>query len=206
MPIKGLYRNRSSTSGVILSLVIVVGLTPFFQSAALAHKVYIFAWLEGDTVYVESYFGSKKKVQGGQIQVFDLSGKKLLEGRTNERGEFSFKPPQKTDLRIVVEASMGHKNEYILKAEEFTDSSDVKTEEAKTDENNAITSSPAFLDAEQIRAIVEQVLESQLKPIRRELARSRKEKGPGFTEVVGGIGYIFGLMGVIMYFRSRKKR
>jgi nickel transport protein len=206
MPIQSLDRNRSPSGGLILNLVVAIGLILFFQSVALAHKVYIFAWLEGDTVYVESYFGSKKKVQGSLIQVFDLSGEKLLEGRTNERGEFSFKSPQKDNLRIVVDTGTGHKNEYILKAEELTDSSDVKTEAANTDEAEAISSSPALLEAEQIRIIVEQALESQLKPIRRELARSRKEKGPGFTEVVGGVGYIFGLMGVIMYFRSRKKR
>ncbi len=30
--------------------------------------------------------------------------------------------------------------------------------------------------------------------------------GPGLTEIIGGIGYIFGLVGMAMYFTSRKKR
>jgi len=53
--------------------------------------------------------------------VFDLSGNKLLEGKTNDNGEFSFKIPKKADLRIVLEATMGHKTEYILKADEIPD-------------------------------------------------------------------------------------
>ena len=60
-------------------------------------------------------------------------------------------------------------------------------------------------DAQQIRAVVEQIIDSRLKPIQRELTRIRKEDGPGFTEVAGGIGYILGLMGLLMYFKSRKK-
>ena len=58
-------------------------------------------------------------MKGGLIQVFDPFGKKLLEGRTNEQGEFAFTSVQKTDLRIVLEAGMGHRSESILKKEEF---------------------------------------------------------------------------------------
>jgi nickel transport protein len=33
-----------------------------------------------------------------------------------------------------------------------------------------------------------------------------EQKGPTMNEIVGGIGYIFGLMGVAIYFSSRKKK
>ena len=49
-------------------------------STAFGHKVYLFAWVEGDTVYTESYSSGKKKVRGGLVKVFDPSGRKLLEG------------------------------------------------------------------------------------------------------------------------------
>ncbi len=59
-------------------------------SSAKAHKVSIYAWIEGDTVYAESYFSKARKVNRGLIQVFDTAGTKLVEGRTNENGGFSF--------------------------------------------------------------------------------------------------------------------
>jgi nickel transport protein len=59
---------------------------------------------------------------------------------------------------------------------------------------------------EEIRAIVEQALDSRLGPVMRELFRLREERGPGLTEIIGGIGYIFGLMGLVMYFWGKKKR
>lgn len=191
---------RSLIGGVAVSLVLILTMT----SVTLAHKVYLYAWVEGDTVYTESYFGSKKKVQGGLIEVFGPSGEKLLEGHTNEKGEFAFKAPQETDLRIVVEASMGHKNEYVLKADELWGNEGATTEKSKTDEGQALSGKE--VEAEQIQAIVEKALDSRLKPIIRELAKIRKEKGPGLTEIIGGIGYIFGLMGVVLFFWSKKSR
>ena len=53
---------------------------------------------------------------------------------------------------------------------------------------------------------MEEVLNSRLKPVTRTLTRIQEEKRPGFTEVVGGIGYIIGIMGIALYFRSKKPK
>ena len=88
--------------------------------SAFAHKVNIFAYVEGDTVYTESYFPDGKKVKGGIIEVYDNNGEKLLEGVTDNEGKFNFKPTKKDDLKIVVNASLGHRNSYILSQHEFS--------------------------------------------------------------------------------------
>jgi nickel transport protein len=177
---------------------------------AAAHKVYLFAWVEGDTVYTDSYFPDKRKIIGGKVEVFDPDGKKLLEGQTDEKGAFSFKIPQKTDLRIVLEATMGHRAEFTMKAVELGG----ETEEEKTpsestperDGSRAESSSGVHVDKEEIRRVVEESLDLKLKPILRQLAKLQEEEGPGLTEAVGGIGYIVGIMGLILYFRSRRDR
>ena len=46
-------------------------------SLAFTHKVNIFAYVEGDTVYTESYFSDGKKVEGGVVEVYDSEGNKL---------------------------------------------------------------------------------------------------------------------------------
>jgi nickel transport protein len=182
-------------------------ITLLWRSAALAHKVYIYAWYDGDMVNTESYFGSKKKVKDGLILVYDPSGNKLLEGRTNDQGEFSFKPPQKTDLQIVAEAGMGHKGEFLLKAEEIGDVPASETSQLKSEGASApgLVPSPQVPADMEIKAIVEQALDSRLKPVLRELAKIREDKGPGLTEIIGGIGYIFGLMGLVMYIKARNR-
>jgi nickel transport protein len=84
-----------------------------------AHGVNLFAWVEGDTVYVESKFSGGKRVKAGKIVVTDPQGTELVKGTTNEEGEFSFKVPKKTDLKIVLLAGAAHRAEWTVSAAEF---------------------------------------------------------------------------------------
>ena len=111
-PLKKGWPSRATWPSVIfLMLVIFVS-----ASYTFAHKVVLFAYGEGDKVFTESYFSDGKRCQDSRIEVFDSLGNKLLEGKTDNNGEFSFNPPKKTDLRIVLTASMGHKDEYTIPA------------------------------------------------------------------------------------------
>ncbi len=97
-------------------LVVFIGIAV----PALAHKVNIFAYVEKGMILTESYFPDGKKVEGGDIEVLDGSGKKLLVGKTDKEGLFSFPlPEKKEDLTIVINASMGHKNSFLLKKSEM---------------------------------------------------------------------------------------
>ncbi|MFV0438159.1 MAG: carboxypeptidase regulatory-like domain-containing protein [Desulfopila sp.] len=103
-----------------IATVLTLAAITFLAAPAMAHKVNIFAYAEGDTVYTESYFPDGKTVDSGTIEVMDSSGKKILEGKTDKAGQFSFPAPRpKEDLTIVIDASMGHKNSYLLKKSEM---------------------------------------------------------------------------------------
>ncbi len=84
-----------------------------------AHKVTVFAYVEGDKVFTESYFPDGKKIEGGVIQVLNGDGVMLLQGSTDSQGLFAFPLPKKTDLTIVLDAGMGHKNTYLLRQSEM---------------------------------------------------------------------------------------
>ena len=103
----------------VFALVLVLTLV----AKAHAHGVYVFARVEGDQIITESYFGDERKVKKGIIKVYDPSGHLLLEGKTDEKGLFSFRIPKESDLKIVLEASMGHRAEYALKADELPERS-----------------------------------------------------------------------------------
>ncbi|MGD9362169.1 MAG: hypothetical protein PVH85_25095, partial [Desulfobacterales bacterium] len=74
-----------------ISLCLFV-LTVAAQSAS-AHRVNVFAWVDGDTIHVESKFSGGKKVKTGKVVVMDPRSVELLSGFTNDQGEFSFKVP-----------------------------------------------------------------------------------------------------------------
>jgi nickel transport protein len=169
---------------------------------ALAHKVTIFAWVEGDTVFTESKFSGGKRAVNAQVIVFDIQGKQLLEGKTDHNGEFSFKIPKIADLRIVLNAAMGHKAEWTIPESEIREASSLLRNKRAGESSQPIATG---LSKEEIKEIVEDSLDRKLRPIVRMLAESQSE-GPSVNEIVGGIGYIFGLMGVALYFKNRGKK
>ena len=99
-------------------LVISVFGLLLFGGTAMAHKVNLFAYVEGGKVYTESYFPDGTPVEGGKVLVYDSQEKLLLEGVTDKAGLFSFDVPKVDDLTIVIEATMGHKNSFTLKKSE----------------------------------------------------------------------------------------
>lgn len=84
------------------------------SSSAYAHKVTVFAYVEDDTVFTESFFPDGKRVQGGKIEAYDENNKLLLNGVTNKEGQFNFDLPASNSIKIILDASMGHKDDFTL--------------------------------------------------------------------------------------------
>jgi nickel transport protein len=199
----GLAKGVINSHKLLVSLLFLSFLVLITDSAVFAHKVNIFAYVEGNMVYTESYFPDGRKVEGGIVEVYDSQGNKLLEGKTNKDGQFNFKPPKKDDLKIVLIATMGHKNSYTISADELSEIiGEEKSQKSELKESEIKELANVNLD--QIKSIIDSSLDKKLKPIMRELAKAQQKK-VSFTEVIGGIGYIFGIMGIILYFASKKK-
>jgi nickel transport protein len=198
----GLNKNIFSQQKALIGFFLIGLLMLMVPLPAFAHKVNIFAYTEGDTVYTESYFPDGRKVEDGLIEVYDSQGNKLLEGRSDKDGQFNFKLPKKDDLKIVINASMGHKNWYLLSRDELpqTIEQEPQQPESKKSELGGI----AQIDSEQLKKIIDTSIDEKLKPIKRLLIKSQ-QKEVSFTEVIAGIGYIFGIMGIFFYFLSKRK-
>lgn len=194
-------------------LVFLIFLVPSFLvvGSASAHKVMIFAWVEGDTVYTESKFSGGKRVKKGDITVYDLQENRLLKGKTNEQGEFSFKIPEKIAMKIVLLAGMGHRAEWTVPLEEIqgiaSETSETTTNQstiAKEPDKQTRSVSVSNLSPDDIQLAFEKALDKKLKPVMKKLAESQ-EHGPTVKDILGGIGYILGLVGVASYFHYRRK-
>ena len=61
------------------------------------------------------------------------------------------------------------------------------------------------LKSQVIKTIIDESLDRKLTPVMNMLASSI-DHGPKMTEIIGGIGYIFGLVGVALYFANRRKK
>ena len=201
--------QREAWKRIIVFTIGWIWASCLLSAPALAHNVYIFAWIEGDTIFTESKFKGGKRVKNGKIGVFDAQGKLLLNGQTNDQGEFAFKIPAKTEMKIVLQAGMGHRGEWTIAAEEFETSSAETVQTPPPIESGPVNPSapsqlPAGLTRKDLRIAVENALDKKLKPLFRMVAESRKQKTT-LKDVLGGLGYIFGLMGVGAYYHFRRK-
>lgn len=182
---------------LIFTFLIIV----MMDVSVFAHKVNVFAYEEGGRIYTESYFNDGKKCIDSRIEVFDNQGNKLLEGLTDKEGEFSFEVPSEDgDLKIVLTASMGHRAEYSILADELNSAARLIKEEPVS----LISPETSSVDLKEIQSIMEDALDKKLKPIMREIKKSQEDKiSP--TEIIGGIGYLIGIFGIVAYFLSRKR-
>lgn len=193
-----------------------LSLSLLWSVPAHAHKVTIFAWVEGDMVHTQSKFSGGRRVKNAPVEVYDARGRKLLEGRTDDRGEFTFKSPGKGPLRIVLIAAMGHKAHWTLSAKELAGSaqpsataSPPQTAPAVETHSSADSApaAPALSNAElqaTVQTAVEKALDKKLKPVI-ELLVGAQNPDPSFKDIVGGLGYILGLVGVGAYFNYRRR-
>ena len=187
---------------------------PLTATPANAHKVTIFAWVDGDMVYTQSKFSGGKKAKNAVVEVYNASGKKLLEGKTDETGKFSFKIPSKEELKVVLIAGSGHRGAWTIPAEELQGTPPVssissKSEQSERKESETVSvpavSAPHSLSESDVKRIVEDALEQKLKPFYNLLAESNT-KGPAASDIFSGIGYILGLVGLGAYINYRRKK
>lgn len=177
---------------------------------------------------MEGYFVDGTKAKNSLVEVFDAeTGQKLLEGKTNGAGVFSFKIPKLTALKLILTASMGHKNDYTISRQEvaealgqaggrrqeespknrrfFEAEESVDREQTVVQKGKMPAERVKVVSSEEIERIVERVLERKLQPIKSILLKLQEESSrPGMTEIIGGIGYIMGIMGIVLYFKSRR--
>lgn len=221
--------NRSQLTdlgtGIKIAVIAVMTFICLSGSNVLAHKVNLFAYVEGDKVMVEGYFSGNAKARDCAVVVFDEAGKKLLEGKTDEKGVWSFKvsdlPEFSGALKFVMDAEMGHKAEYTLSASDIpgsrsADKPTVAAEQSQKKDSpaTATTSSTASVipvDEAALVAAIEKAVDKKIEPVIRMLGKQEKllledkQGGPKFSDIIGGIGWILGLAGITAFFLSRNR-
>lgn len=187
-----------------------VFLIVFLPALAHAHKVNVFAYAEGGKVFSEGYFADGARCKNSKVEVFDAkTGERLSEGRTDGNGAFSFDIPRVSSLRLALWAGEAHMGQYTIPEEEIKKAygrSSARKEKAGEGMSEKVKTKGQIPPEAEIEAAIERAVEKKLAPVMRTLAGIREEiSRPGPAEILGGIGYIVGIAGIVMYFLSRKR-
>ncbi len=190
---------------------LVIFLLPWVQPA-WAHKISIFAYVEGQTIQGQVYFNDGSPAKKAKVTLLPAKGDKVLaETQTDAEGNFKLPLPKgvKGTVRVVALAEMGHRAEMKLALKEeapqtpgFPEGFSPAPEPVQTQAAPVTTG----LSEKELQQIIDRELEKQLAPIRQILEDLVKQlQKPSFSEIFGGIGYIFGFFGIIAWAYSKRK-
>ena len=189
----------------ILLLVLIV---PLISTSGFCHRVNIFCYVDGDKIDCSSKFTPGGPVKNGEIIVKSVqTGELLLKTKTDQKGHVSFRIPEKAlknnwDLKVICNAEMGHKNFWIIKADEIAPAKQIEeTSQAPKEASSPIEAKG--ISKKELEAIISKVIAQQLAPIKRDLAELKEPKITS-RDVIAGLGYIFGIAGIVMYFLQKK--
>ena len=194
-----------SIPGWIMAAAVSIAL--IFPAPASAHKVSIFAWVEGDVVHTQSRFMSNRIPETARVEVQDVAGQSLLQGSLDAEGKFSFTAPYRGEMKIILYAGPGHRAVWRLDADDFEMNRGAAVEgheHSHPPDAPDQGSARVVLTEEKVVEMVTDLLREEIEPLKKIIADPSRTD-PSFRDIIGGIGYIAGLVGVVAYIRSRRK-
>ncbi|MBC15770.1 MAG: hypothetical protein CL942_01830 [Desulfovibrio sp.] len=191
---------------LLIGVCIAMAITLCLAATSRAHKVNLFAYVDGNSIVTDSGYSRSKRVHDGIIEVYDAAtGTMLLSGETDDNGKYDFIIPdearsQKMDLLLRLKAGTGHQAEWTVK---YTEYGAAKGPFAASEPEHGHKAVAVSQESTITASEVEVVVRRELAPLK-QMVSEMHQSGPGVTEIVGGIGYIVGLFGIVAYMKSRR--
>lgn len=187
------------------------------SAPALAHKLQVFAFAEGARLSGSAYFAGGGAATGARIEVRDGDGKVLAELAPDGEGRFVYTAAAPVDHLILAITGDGHQAEWRVPAAEvaagFAPEESPAPETEKSDGGQVsaiIDKEPSSVPANAMAALdpalesaIERAVARQIRPLREQLVAA--EDRIRFQDILGGIGYIMGLTGLALWWKSRRR-
>jgi len=191
---------RRSRWSLPMGLALVLVAAP-----ALAHRIQVFAFADGDHIEGSVYFAGGGLASGARIRVLDPQGGLLAELKSDSEGAFSYQALAPVDHLIVAETGDGHRGEWRVGADELRPGFPEKAAQVQAPEAVSAGRCPSDRLAETgLEAKIEQAVARQVRPLREELLAAQGRAS--LRDILGGIGYILGLVGLLIWWQSRRDR
>lgn len=190
---------------------------------AQAHKLKAFATVEGATINGYAYFTPGGRAKQADVTVTGPGGVEVLKTGVDGEGNFRFVAKQKVDYTITVDGGDAHIATFVIHAADLPDSlpapgdgkllpldapvigaapAAAASADVPADATAGNPAAPA-IDPAALRAMIQESVAHEINPLREQLDAFQEQVT--WHDVLGGIGYIFGLCGVAYYFANRKR-
>ncbi len=205
----------------VLSVVLVFLYVP----ASQAHKVKMFATAEGNLITGYVYYTTGGKPKQAVILVEDPQGNRLGNVTTDDNGEFTFTANLRQDYVFILELADGHRATFTVTADELPETlsppegkQPVQNENGPNNDQDMTSERPLpasethvaakdhlvlQLSSGELEDLMDKAVSKQMRLLREQL--EHYEEKVRLHDILGGIGYIIGLMG-LGYFLSARRR
>jgi len=180
-------------------------------SPVRAHRVHLYAFVEGGEIVADCRFSKKSPAQNAKVEVLDAAGGKLLvSGRSDARGTARLAVPPElmahpADVLVTLDAGEGHRAEWRIAASDLQKAS-AGTPVTPSDVQPGQGAARAAVSDEKERCISPGELEARLREERARFEAERNAEGPGLIEIVGGIGWIVGIFSILFTLNARRRK
>ena len=196
---------------VLLVAVLVMSVVSLSARVSLAHKTSVFAHAHGKEIHGEVVADGDAAMGGAKITAYGPSGETLGETVADEQGQFTLKVTRRCDWKIVATGD-GHRASFTVPADELpldlpAGSSD-SDDHAHDDVHSHGDGQHSHDDEHSHEGVGEAVgtdedLYRQVIALRRDIEGLREKLR--WQDILGGVGYILGLMGVAFYFLGSRR-
>ncbi len=172
---------------------------------ALAHKVLASAYGDGRLIEGEIGFSNGDMAKAGTIVQVSVDGTRVGEAVIDDEGFFSWQAQVAADHHFFADLSAGHIADFMLPADELSGlpGSTGATTDTTTAAETARAGAESGLVTAGLSEEIRQTVARQIKPLRKEISALKEKRQ--FQDILGGIGYIFGLFGVGAWVAARQK-
>jgi nickel transport protein len=162
----------------------------FLAAPAQAHKLKVFASVEGSDIVGSAYFVGGDKAAGVPGRILGADGSQIAIFATGPDGGFRQGVTARMDHTVMVESEDGHAAQFTIPAAQFP---------------SALPEGRVMAPATEAAAAaaLEAAIARQIRPLREQL--DAYESRIRLHDVMGGIGTIFGLFGCWAWLQSRRR-
>ncbi len=186
---------------------LLLGLS-LFSPSLQAHALKVFAAAQGNRVDGSVYYPGGANASGAKVVVRSPQGRILADLRTDAEGRFAFAAGERVDHLIVAETADGHMGAWTVSAAELA--GDIPTPvgvavPSVSEVPGAAAVAPGSPpEGSSLEVLVAKSVARQIRPLRAQIIEH--EERVRLRDLLGGIGYIVGVAGVVLWWRSRLER
>lgn len=196
-------KGPSRMKSVLLALALMMIAAP----PALAHKLKVFVQAEGATIVGTAYFAGGGKAMDSQGRAMAPDGTVIATFRTDGEGRFQVPVTVRQDYTVHVDTGDGHVAEATLHGRDLPESLPAGQMAAAGTTAAALDVTPlpngGGAAGEVSPAALEAAVTRAIGPLREQIDMA--EERARFSDIMGGIGTIFGIFGIAAWIAARRK-